>query len=133
MGYAKVNNITFCKDITMHDDGTNTYHNVFDVLTFDSFPKKLEFLVIVGLEYNLQERDNRHFYFHFKSPKGKKIGDKIKQQFAPSEKKKTFIEGQFKFKNFPVETEGFYEFYIEYNDEVIGSNLIYIQDMEEGD
>ncbi|MFC7060810.1 hypothetical protein [Halobacillus seohaensis] len=51
--------IITCKDVSQHKNGSVTFHSVFEILNVEDVQEEIDFYIVLGLEYSLQEEEDR--------------------------------------------------------------------------
>ncbi|HDR7801323.1 hypothetical protein CN630_19795 [Bacillus wiedmannii] len=120
MGYLYSKYIITCKNVVQHSDGTLSFERAFEMYPLKKIPSKLDFNLVVGLDYSLTEDDELLVNFEITDPDDKILLKNNLLELVPVEYgHSAFVANITSLKNVPVEKSGMYTIYIYHGDRII--------------
>jgi hypothetical protein len=120
--------ILTCHEVTEHGDDTFSFNRVFESLKVIGFPVKLDFNLVLGIDYSLTKKDNRMVSISIVDQDNKRVDDRIFEIELKhtSKKNSIFTINVIKIVNFHVERENQYSILVHHKGQLLASHDIYV-------
>ncbi|AJI02661.1 hypothetical protein AQ16_5847 (plasmid) [Bacillus cereus G9241] len=120
MGFLYSKYIITCKNAMSHSDGTLTFERAFEHLSLKRLPTKIDFYLVVGLDYSLGSDDDLSISFEITDPNDDLLAEGVLLDLEPVEfENSAFVANITNLKNVPVKKRGLYTIYIKHQGRVI--------------
>jgi len=130
MGFLFPKYIITCKDVSEHEDGSVTFHEVFESTVVEDLSEEVSFDLVLGLEYSLAEDENRSIKLRMLNPEKENIADeKFEIVLDPIETNgQHFSLFTISLDGFAPKTEGYFTIFVEHDDRTITRQDIYFKE-----
>jgi len=129
MGKVFTRYLLTCDEVVEHKNGNLDFINVFESKILSDFPTKLNFVLMLAVEYNLKYKENRELKIDIilpdKTIKGNSLIIILNEDDNTDDENELFVAiNQINIPNFPIDEEGQYTFVASYNEKVIGRHSV---------
>lgn len=120
-----VNYMLVCENVHEHEGGMVDFLKVFDVKPLKEIPTKLNFVLVINLEYSITDNDLNELKLRILNSENKILSKdlniELRKESQTDHKVITNSMNVLRMANFPIDTSGEYKFQLIYNDKIIGN------------
>jgi hypothetical protein len=128
MSFIYTKYIITCEEIVEEKDGSLTFIKVFDRRNLKEFPAKINFFLVLAIEYSLTKKEDRDIKISFVGPNEDDLENEIEFTLRETKKNHGMLSlNKIKLSGVPLKDEGSLSVLVQHKEKIIARQDIIVQ------